>query len=351
MRILLTGGGTGGHVIPNLAVIEDLRKREISEIKYIGSKNGPEKKLIEKAGIDYEGISCGKLRRYFSWENFVDVFRVPVGIFQAYQILKKYRPEIVFSKGGYVSFPVTIAAWKLGVPVILHESDVVPGLSNKLSMKFAKKICVSFEETKNYLPKKLLKKVVVTGNPVRESVFGGDHLAGYKFTGLNEHRPVILAMGGSQGAAQINNLVRSSLDGLLKKFQIIHVVGRGNLDIGIHKTGYKQYEYIDDNLKDVYAITELVVSRGGANSLAEIALLKKKAVILPLSMAGSRGDQIENSRIFVRKFGWAMLSGNVSGQDFVDSIFLAFHNQTEIHGNEILNGTEAIVDLILNKGD
>jgi UDP-N-acetylglucosamine--N-acetylmuramyl-(pentapeptide) pyrophosphoryl-undecaprenol N-acetylglucosamine transferase len=332
-----------------MAVIEELRKREIAEIKYIGSKNGPEKKMIEKMGIDFEGITCGKLRRYFSFENFVDMFRVPIGIFHAYRILKNYKPEIVFSKGGYVSFPVTVAAWKLKIPVILHESDVIPGLANKLSMKFAKKICISFEETKNYLPKKFLKKTVITGNPVRESIFGGGRENGFKFTGLNEHRPIILVIGGSQGATQINHLVRSSLDELLKKFQIVHSVGRGNLDIGIHKSGYRQYEFIDENLRDIYAISDLVVSRGGANSLAEIALLKKKAVILPLSFA-SRGDQIENSRIFVRKFGWAMLSGDVSVKDFIDAIFLAFHNQTKIFGTELENGTTAIVDLILNKG-
>lgn len=334
-----------------MAVIEGLKKRQIAEIKYVGSKNGPEKRLVEKMGIDYEGVSCGKLRRYFSFENFIDVFRIPMGIVQAYKILKKFNPEIVFSKGGYVSFPVTVAAWKLEIPVILHESDVVPGLANKLSMKFAKKICVSFEETKNYLSRKLLRKVVVTGNPVRESIFGGSRESGYKFTGFNEHRPVVLVIGGSQGAAQINNLVISTLDELLKKFQIVHVVGRGNLDIGVHKNGYKQFEYIDENLRDIYAICDLVVSRGGANSLAEIGLLKKKAVIIPLSTLGSRGDQIENSRIFIRKFGWSMLSGNVSKQDFIDAIFLAFHNQTKILGNEISNGTDTIVDLILNKGN
>lgn len=200
---------------------------------------------MEKLGIDFEGITCGKLRRYFSWENFLDFFRVPIGIVQAYKILKRYKPVVVFSKGGYVSFPVTVAAWKLKIPVILHESDVVPGLANRLSMKFARKICISFEETKNYLSKKLLKKTVYTGNPVRKSIFEGSREKGLKFTGLNEYRPIILVMGGSQGATQINKLVRSTLDELLKKFQIIHIAGRGNIDIGIHKTGYKQYEYID----------------------------------------------------------------------------------------------------------
>jgi UDP-N-acetylglucosamine--N-acetylmuramyl-(pentapeptide) pyrophosphoryl-undecaprenol N-acetylglucosamine transferase len=330
-----------------MAVIEELKKREIAELKYIGSKNGPERKMIEKMGVDFEAISCGKMRRYFSWENFVDFFRVPMGVFQAYKILKEYNPMVVFSKGGYVSFPVTVAAFWLKIPVVLHESDVVPGLSNKLSMKFAKKICISYEETKNYLPKKFQKKCVMTGNPVRESIFGGNKEEGYKFTGMNDFRPIILVMGGSQGAEQINHLVRKSLDELLKKFQIVHITGRGNIDIGMHRTGYKQFEYLDEQLKDVYAVCDLIVTRGGANSLAEIALLKKKAVIIPLSK-GSRGDQLDNARVFVRKFGWAMLSGNVTSSDFIEAIFLASYNQTKIQDSEVINGTNNIVDLILN---
>jgi len=279
--------------------------------------------------------------------NFIDVFKVPVGIFQANKILKEFKPDVVFSKGGYVSLPTVIAAHFLGIPIISHESDVVPGLANKAGMKYAKIICVSFEETKNYLTTRQLGKVVVTGNPVRESIFNGNLDDGYKFVGMRDFRPIILVMGGSQGAMQINNLVRESLSEILKKFQVVHVTGRGNIDIGVHADGYKQYEYLDENLKDVYAISELVVSRGGANSLAEIALLKKKAVIIPLSTNASRGDQVDNTRIFVRHFGWSMLSGNINKNDFINAVNMAYHNQTHITGNEIENGTKKIVDLII----
>lgn len=330
-----------------MAVIEGLKSHPDVEIKYIGSNNGPEKNLVIKAGVEFRGIYCGKLRRYFSWQNFVDFFKVPVGIIQAYRVLKEWHPDVVFGKGGYVSFPVCVAAWKLNIPLIIHESDVMPGLANRLSMKFAKTICISFEETKKFLPENLLKKVVLTGNPVRESIFQGDKESGMKFLGFDEYRPVILVMGGSQGAMQINTLVRANLDELVKKFQIAHVVGRGNLNIGIHKDGYKQYEYLDENLKDVFAASDLVVSRGGANSLAEIAILGKKAIILPLSTDGSRGDQIENTRVFVKKLGWSMLAGNINKEEFLNAVFMAFHNQTRINGNEFPNGTKAIVDLIL----
>ena len=279
--------------------------------------------------------------------NFVDVFKIPVGIYQANKILKELKPDVVFSKGGYVSVPTVIAAHFLGIPIITHESDVVPGLANKIAMKYAKIICISFEETKNYLTKRQLGKVVLTGNPVRESIFNGSAEEGYKFVGMRDFKPIILVMGGSQGAMQINKLLRSSLPELLKKFQVVHVAGRGNIDIGVHADGYKQYEYLDENLKDVYAISDLIVSRGGANSLAEIGLLKKKAVIIPLSTNASRGDQVDNTRIFVRKFGWSMLSGDVNKNDFINAIYQAYSNQTHMNGNEIENGTKKIVDLII----
>jgi len=347
MRVVLTGGGTGGHTIPNIAIIEELKKHPHVEIKYIGSRNGTDQKLVEKTGVNFVGIHCGKLRRYFSWLNFVDVFKIPIGIFQVNKILKEFKPDVVFSKGGYVSLPTVIAAHFLGIPIITHESDVVPGLANKIAMRYAKIICISFEETKNHLKPRQLGKAVLTGNPVRESIFNGNIEEGYKFTGMNDFRPIILCMGGSQGAMQINKLIRESLPELLKKFQVVHIAGRGNIDIGVHADGYKQYEYLDENLKDVYAISGLVISRGGANSLAEIALLKKKAVIIPLSLNASRGDQVDNTRIFVRKFGWSMLSGAVNKSDFINAINMTYYNQTNINGNEIENGTKKIVDLII----
>lgn len=312
------------------------------ELLYIGSHEGIEKNLIEKTGVKYAGISSGKLRRYFSWKNFIDPFKVVRGYFEAKRILAEFKPDVVFSKGGFVSTPVVRAAHSLGIPLIIHESDLSPGLANKIAMKYADKICLSFEESRKGL-EKYADKIVVTGNPVRESLLGGDAHAALEFTKLDTFRPVILVMGGSQGAMQINKLVREKLDELLKKFQVIHIAGRGNIDIGIHKKGYAQYEYIDEQMKDVYAAAALVISRAGANSLFEIALLKKKAVIIPLETG--RGDQVENARIFAGKMGWSVLSGEVSGVDFLQAIELAMGH--EINQNAgIENGAKKIVEII-----
>lgn len=317
------------------------------EVLYIGSKGGMEKKMVEDVGIRYAGVSCGKLRRYFSVENFVDFFKVPFGLFQARRILKEFEPDVVFSKGGYVSVPVVIAARWLKIPVIVHESDISPGLANKICFKFAEKICVSFEETLAYLPKKFSKKAQYTGSPVREEILEGDSETGHQLTKFDKHRPVVLFIGGSQGAQQINELIRASLDELLKKFQIVHIVGKGNLDIGVNKRGYVQYEFLGKELADVYAMSEMVVTRGGANALAELALLKKKVLVIPLSGEASRGDQMENAQLFVRKFGWSMISGDISREDFINNIMLTFNNELP-YDVKYKNGLKTIVDLILN---
>lgn len=315
-------------------------------ILYVGSRDGVEKKVIEKIGVRYVGITCGKLRRYFSLQNFVDFFKVPVGIFQAYRELKKFSPDVVFSKGGFVSVPVVIAAYKLKIPIISHESDLSPGLSNKICFKFANKICLSFDESKAYISKKYARKIFVTGNPLRDDLKNGDKERGYKLTGFNDYRPVILVMGGSLGAVQLNELVRASLDELLKKFQVVHLTGKGNLDIGVHKKGYSQYEYLDEQLKDVLTICEMIVCRGGAISLSEFAWLKKKVLIIPLGTDGSRGEQNLNAGFFVRNLGWSSISGNISREDFINNVNLAFNNDFR-SGFVMKNGTKQIVDLIL----
>ncbi len=325
-----------------------------NQILYIGSADGVEKKMVEKIGVlpginmPYKSVACGKFRRYFSIENLIDIFKVPVGIFQAYFIIRKFKPAVVFSKGGFVSVPVVIAASRLEVPVIIHESDVRPGLANRICARYADKICVSFEETRKYF-QKYARKIVFTGNPVRKSILTGVAEKGYKFAGLDKHRPVILVMGGSQGAQQINDLVRGGIDELLKKFQIVHIRGRGNLDISLHKKGYVQYEFLDEQMKDVYAISELVISRGGANSLAEIAALKKKALIIPLGTTASRGDQIENAQIFARRLGWGVLVGDVQVADFVKAVEMVFRNKLN-DGGKFKNGVGEIVKMILKYG-
>lgn len=330
--------------MPNLAVIEELRKNGDVELLYIGAAGGVEKKMMEKSGVDFRAVSCGKWRRYFSLENFSDLFKTPLGVWQAWKVLRKFRPDVVFSKGGFVSVPVVVAASLIGVPIILHESDVVPGLANKICARYADKICLSFEESRKYL-EKFGERLVVTGNPVRSFLADGDREKAYKFTGLDKHRPVILVMGGSQGAEQINQLVRAGLEELLKRFQIVHIRGRGNLDISLKKKGYVQYEYLEQQMADIYAMCEMVVSRGGANSLAEIAFLKKRALIIPLGTEASRGDQIENAKVFVRKFGWGMLGGDISGEDFVKGVEMAYEN--EFSGEEFEDGTGKIVELIV----
>lgn len=301
--------------------------------------------MVQKFGVKFAAVSSGKLRRYFSWENFVDAFRIPKGLVQALLILRKFKPHVIFAKGGFVCVPVVLAGWLRRVPVICHESDLKPGLANKICFRFAKKICLSFEESLQFLKPALRKKAVVTGNLVRKSVFNGKPEKGYEFTGFSETKPVLLVIGGSQGALEINNLVESSLPELLKKWQVAHVRGKGNIRIELKEKGYKQYEYLDEELADVYAVADVVVSRGGANSMAELASLKKKVVVIPLGRNASRGDQIDNARIFGREFGWAVLKEGSSKEGFIQAIELSM--KTTVLPGKIQNGTKEVADLIL----
>ena len=313
---------------------------------YIGSVDGVEKKMVEGFGIDYKGVPCGKLRRYFSLENFSDLIRVPKGFFQAKKELKKFSPDVVFSKGGFVAVPVVLAAAKLKIPVIIHESDVVPGLANKISARFAEKICVSFEESRKHF-EKFSEKVVVTGNPVREGVGAGSKERGLGFVELNGDKPVVLVMGGSQGAAQINELIRGCADELLKKFDIVHLCGVGKTNDSLKKEGYVQFEYLDKEMADVYELADLVVSRGGANSLAEIAFLGKKALIIPLGEEASRGDQIKNAEVFAKKCGWKILDSSTGKDEFLKGVEEAY-NLAVKKCEDLTGGAEKIAKVILN---
>lgn len=297
-RIILTGGGTAGHVTPNLALLPSLRKEEF-EIHYIGSYNGIERHLIEDAGIPYDGISSGKLRRYFDIKNFSDPLRVLKGYGQAKRLMKQYRPDIVFSKGGFVSVPVVLAAKHYKIPVIIHESDMTPGLANKICIPAAQKVCCNFPETLNYLPK---DKAVLSGSPIREELLTGDRLSGLQYAGLSANRPVILVIGGSLGSVTVNHAVRSILPKLLSQFQVIHICGKGNLDESLIGTsGYVQYEYVDKPLRHLFAAADLIISRAGANSICEILALRKPNILIPLSAAASRGDQILNANSFAKQ--------------------------------------------------
>lgn len=302
-KIVLTGGGTAGHVTPNIALLPSLKEAGF-EIFYVGSYEGMEKGLIEAEGIPYYGISSGKLRRYFDVKNFSDPFRVIKGYSEAVSILKELRPDVVFSKGGFVSVPVVAAAGQLHIPVICHESDMTPGLANKLSFPFATKICCTFEETKDKLP---AEKAVVTGSPIRETLSKGSISKALSYTGFHGDKPVILIIGGSLGAASVNEAVRRILPQLLPDFDVIHLCGKGKLDTAYNDLeGYVQYEYVKKELKDLFALSTIVISRAGSNAICELLALKKPALLIPLSAKASRGDQVLNARSFEKK-GYSIL--------------------------------------------
>ena len=302
-HIVLTGGGTAGHVTPNIAMIPRLQELGY-KITYIGSYDGIEKKLIEDFGIPYYGISSGKFRRYFDFKNFSDPFNVLKGYREARKLLQQLHPDIVFSKGGFVTVPVVIAAKHRKIPAIIHESDMTPGLANKLCIPSAAKVCCNFPETINHLPK---EKAVLTGTPIRQELLSGSAKAALQFTGLSADKPVILIIGGSLGATMINESIRGILPQLLKDFQIIHLCGNDKLDESLmNTTGYVQYEYIKKELADLFALADIVISRAGANAICEISALKKPNLLIPLSAKASRGDQILNSRSFER-LGYSMV--------------------------------------------
>lgn len=298
-KIVMTGGGTAGHVTPNIALMPALKEAGY-EITYIGSYNGMEKELIEAQNIPYIGISSGKLRRYFDWKNFSDPFKVLKGYRQAVSTLKKLKPNIVFSKGGFVSVPVVLAARHCHIPAIIHESDLTPGLANRIAIRGAKKVCCNFPETMKYLP---ADKAVLTGSPIRRELFSGNAEASLRYCGFPDHsKPVILVVGGSSGSKVINDNVRKVLPELLKQFYIIHLCGKGNLDDQLKNvTGYAQFEYARTELTDMFALADLAISRAGANSICELLALHKPNILIPLSAAASRGDQILNAKSFAKQ--------------------------------------------------
>lgn len=300
-KIVLTGGGTAGHVTPNIALLGQLKEAGY-EVHYIGSYDGIESKLIGELDIPYYGIATGKFRRYFDVKNFTDPFRVIKGYREAVSLLKKIKPDVVFSKGGFVSVPVVLAAKKCKIPAVIHESDMTPGLANKICIPSAKKVCTNFPETIEYLPE---GKAVLTGSPIRKELFSGDKTRGLEFCGFTKDKPVILIIGGSLGSVKVNEAVREILPELLKTFQVIHLCGKDKIDASLEGTkGYVQYEYIKKELSDLLDAADLIISRAGANAICEILALRKPNVLIPLSAAASRGDQLLNAESF-RKQGFS----------------------------------------------
>ena len=340
-RIILTGGGTAGHVTPNIALLPRLKELNY-DIHYIGSYNGIEKELIEQFGIPYHGISTGKLRRYFSVQNFTDPFRVIKGLGEAKKLVKILHPDVIFSKGGFVSVPVVLAGKSRHVPTIIHESDMTPGLANKISMPSASKICCNFPETVKCLPE---NKAVLTGTPIRQELLSGDAREGLKFCGFNAAKPVILVIGGSLGSVAVNNAVRSILPELLKDFQVIHLCGKDKLDASLNGTeGYVQFEYIKDELPDLFAAADLIISRAGANAICEISALAKPNILIPLSANASRGDQILNARSFERQgYSKVLEEESVNAQTLQSAIREVYENrQTYINAMKKSSHTDSI---------
>lgn len=327
-RIVLTGGGTAGHVTPNIALLPSLKEAGY-EITYMGSYDGIEKKLIEDFDIPYVGIATGKFRRYLDLKNLSDPFRVIKGYGEARKFLKEYAPDVVFSKGGFVSVPVVRAAASLKIPCIIHESDMTPGLANKLCIPVAKNVCCNFPETLKVINN---DKAVLTGSPIRSELAKGNKLAGLDMCGFTANKPVIMVIGGSLGAANVNAAVREALPELLKDFQVVHLCGKEKMDnLLLNTPGYKQFEYIKSELKDLFAMADLVISRAGANAICELLALKKPNILIPLPAAVSRGDQILNAASFeAQGFSIVLNEDDLTTTLLVDKVH-ALYSQKQLY--------------------
>ncbi|MCK5413683.1 MAG: undecaprenyldiphospho-muramoylpentapeptide beta-N-acetylglucosaminyltransferase [Candidatus Pacebacteria bacterium] len=327
MKILLTGGGTGGHIIPLLTIVSEIKKMEEeknlkkSEYLFIGPKSDFNNSISD-IGMKIKIIQAGKLRRYFSFENFTDIFKIVIGTIQSLYFIHKFKPTIVFSKGGFASVPPVVAAWLLKIPILTHESDTIPGLANRIIAKFSKKILVSFYFSKKYFPE---KKVILTGNPIREEILQGNKNSARKFFNLNENIPTILVFGGSQGAKKINSVIVKSLPKILEKFQIIHLCGKRNyeeLKIKTEKmklknnSRYRIYPFLSNELKDAFALYDVIISRAGASSLFEIIALEKPSIIIPLP-SSANNHQAENAKFFQDR----NMIINIKEKDFKKEIF------------------------------
>ncbi len=347
-KILLTGGGTAGHVTPNIALIPSLKKLNY-EIKYIGSYDGIEKKLIEEMGIPYTGISSGKLRRYMSLKNLSDPFRVVKGYSEAKKFVKEYKPDVLFSKGGFVSVPVVLACKKYKVPIIIHESDMTPGLANKISIPYARTVCHNFPETKNHLPE---GKSLLTGSPIRAELMQGDASKGRSFCGFDDSKPVIMVTGGSLGAVAVNEAVRAALPELLKEFYVVHLCGKGKTDQSLVGTpGYVQFEYIKEEMKDIFAMADLIISRAGANAICEIQALAIPNILIPLPAKSSRGDQILNAASFKKQgFSEVLDEESLSTDLLLDTVRKMYANRDKyieaMKNSKVDDAVQTIINLI-----
>ena len=347
-KILLTGGGTAGHVTPNIALIPYLKEAGF-EIEYMGSYDGIEKSLIEQEGIPYYGISSGKFRRYLDLKNLTDPARILKGLSEAKKYMKEHKPDIVFSKGGFVSVPVIFAASSLNIPIVIHESDLSPGLANKLSIPKASVVCYNFPETKKYLP---AGKSSHTGLPVRRELRQGDPHKGYAFCGFEEDKPLLMIIGGSLGAVKVNLAVRAALPELLETFHIAHICGAGKVDPEFQNIeGYHQFEYVSEDLPDLFAAASVIISRAGANVIYEIATLQKPSVLIPLGTDQSRGDQILNANSFKKRgFAEVLLEENLTKESLYNDVVEVYSNRdsyiSAIAASEQNDSAQKVCDVI-----
>ena len=345
-KIVMTGGGTAGHVTPNIALMPALKEKGY-QISYIGSHEGIERGLIEAEGIPYYGISSGKLRRYFDLKNFTDPFKVIKGYFDAKKVLKKLKPDVVFSKGGFVTVPVVLAAKSCKIPAIIHESDMTPGLANKLAIPSAYRVCHNFPETANYLPE---GKSILSGSPIRQELLTGSRAEGLKICGFHTEKPVILVIGGSLGSIAINDAVRKALPVLLPHYQIVHVCGKGKTDTSItNGNGYIQFDYVQDELSHLLAAADLVISRAGSNSICEFLALKKPNILIPLPAAASRGDQLLNAASFEKQgFSFLLQEEDVTDETLAHAVNHVFEHREGYVQAMLSNPASNAIEIIVN---
>lgn len=348
--IILTGGGTAGHVTPNIALIPHLKKLGY-DIHYIGTYDGIERRLIEgEECVTYHGISSGKLRRYFHVKNFTDPFRVLKGLGQTIGLIRKIKPDVIFSKGGFVSVPVVMAGKISKVPTIIHESDLTPGLANKLAIPFSKKVCTTFPETVQYLP---ANKAIHTGAPIREEIFSGDKATGFEITHFTKDKPVLMLMGGSLGSVKLNTLLRDQLNPLLDDFQILHLCGKGNVEMSLnHTPGYLQFEYVKEELSHYFAMANVVISRSGSNSISELLALRKPHILVPLSAKASRGDQILNANSFKKQgFSAVLDEDTATSKELLQGVRDVYNNRQNyikaMEKSPASNGVDRVLEQII----
>lgn len=378
--VAFTGGGTAGHIYPGLAVADELKQLALKkgiplEVEWIGCSKGMDRKIVESSkGSDsnqlcknFYGIPSGKLRRYFSLKNFSDLFRILAGFFCAFHILRKTKPAVLFSKGGFVSVPPCVAAHLLKIPVFIHECDFTLGLANRINFRFADKMLVSYEATKNNLSEVNQKKVIVTGNPVRPVFYNAEAKAGLEFLGIEKNKaskPVLLVLGGSSGAKQINELVQQNIEYLCKNFIVVHQTGLVNTDGKVSEElkekypDYHPFDFIYSQMPDVLACADVVLSRSGANSLWEAAVLSKPLVLIPLCGSGTRGDQVDNAEFFKEKGAAKILVGTEATDEnlckaldeFLDTkIRSEYSDNLRIVVGEGKRPSEKIAELIFEK--